>query len=44
MKMKCFIMKLDIISSSANKRTSNSCIVYIVSFSGFLIINLAMAI
>ena len=33
----------DIISSSDNK-TSDSCIVYIVSFSVFLIINISMAI
>ena len=34
---------LDIISSSDNK-TSNYCIVYIVLFSVFLIINISMAI
>ena len=35
---------LDIISSSDNNKTSDSCIVYIVSFSVFLIINISMAI
>ena len=35
---------LDIISSSDNDKTSNSCIVYIVVFSVFLIINISMAI
>ena len=35
---------LDIISSSDNDKTSNSCIVYIVLFSVFLIINISMAI
>ena len=35
---------LDIISSSDNNKTSNSCIVYIVLFSVFLIINISMAI
>ena len=35
---------LDIISSSDNKNTSDSCIVYIVLFSVFLIINISMAI
>ena len=35
---------LDIISSSDNNKTSNSCIVYIVLFSVFLIINVSMAI
>ena len=35
---------LDIISSSDNNKTSDSCIVYIVLFSVFLIINLSMAI
>ena len=35
---------LDIISSSDNNKTSNSCIVYIVLFSLFLIINISMAI
>ena len=34
----------DIISSSDNNKTSNSCIVYIVLFSVFLIINISMAI
>ena len=35
---------LDIISSSDNNKTSVSCIVYIVLFSVFLIINISMAI
>ena len=35
---------LDIISTSDNNKTSNSCIVYIVLFSVFLIINISMAI
>ena len=35
---------LDILSSSGNNKTSNSCIVYIVLFSVFLIINISMAI
>ena len=35
---------LDIISSSDNNKTSNSCIVYIVLFSVFLIISISMAI
>ena len=35
---------LDIISSSDNKKTSNSCIVYIVLFSVFLVINISLAI
>ena len=35
---------LDIISSSDNNKTSNSCFVYIVLFSAFLIINISMAI
>ena len=35
---------LDIISSSDNNKTSNSCIVCIVLFYVFLIINIAMAI
>ena len=35
---------VDIISSSDNHKTSNSCIVYIVLFSVFLIINISMAI
>ena len=35
---------LDIISSSDNNKTSNSCIVYIVLFSLSLIINISMAI
>ena len=35
---------LDIISSSDNDKTSNSCIVYVVLFSVFLIINISMAI
>ena len=35
---------LDIISSSDNNKTSDSCIVYIVLFSLFLIINISMAI
>ena len=35
---------LDIISSSDNNETSDSCIVYIVLFSVFLIINISMAI
>ena len=35
---------LDIISSSDNKKTSNSCIVYIVLFSVFLTINISTAI
>ena len=35
---------LDIISSSDNNKTSNSCIVYIIIFSVFLIINISMAI
>ena len=35
---------LDILSSSDNNKTSNSCIVYIVLFSVFLIINISMAI
>ena len=35
---------LDIISSSDNNKTSDSCIVYIVLFSVFLIINISMAI
>ena len=34
---------LNIISSSDNNKTSNSCIVYIVLFSAFLIINISMA-
>ena len=42
MGMKCFIT-LDIISSSDNK-TSDSCIVYIILFSVFLIINISKAI
>ena len=35
---------LDIISSSDNYKTSDSCIVYIVLFSVFLVINISMAI
>ena len=35
---------LDIISSSDNDKTSDSCIVYIVLFSVFLIINISMTI
>ena len=35
---------LDIIPSSDNNKTSNSCIVYIVLFSVFLMINISMAI
>ena len=35
---------LNNISSSDNNKTSNSCIVYIVLFSVFLIINISMAI
>ena len=35
---------LNIISSSDNNKTSNSCIVYIVLFSVFLIGNISMAI
>ena len=35
---------LDIISSSDNNKTSGSCIVYIILFSVFLIINISMAI
>ena len=35
---------LDIISSSDYNKTSDSCIVYIVLFSVFLIINISMAI
>ena len=35
---------LDIISSSDNNKTSNSCIVYIVLFSVFLTINISTAI
>ena len=35
---------LNIISSSDNNKTSDSCIVYIVLFSAFLIINIFMAI
>ena len=35
---------LNIISSSDNNKTSDSCIVYIVLFSVFLIINISMAI
>ena len=35
---------LDIISSSDNNKTSNSCIVYIVLFSVFLIISISMTI
>ena len=35
---------LDIISSSDSNKTSNSCIVYIVLFSVFLIIKISMAI
>ena len=35
---------LNIISSSDNNKTSDSGIVYIVLFSGFLIINISMAI
>ena len=35
---------LDVISSSDNNKTSNFCIVYIVSFSVFLIISISMAI
>ena len=35
---------LDIISSSDNNKTSNSCILYIVLFSVFLITNISMAI
>ena len=35
---------LNIISSSDNNKTSDSCIVYIVLFSVFLIINVSMAI
>ena len=35
---------LDIISSSDNNGTSDSCIVYIILFSVFLIINITMAI
>ena len=35
---------LDIISSSDNNKTSDSCIVYIVLFFVFLIINISMAI
>ena len=35
---------LDIISSSDNDKTSNSCIVYIVLFSVFLIIGISMGI
>ena len=42
MGMKCFIT-LDIISSSDNK-TSDSCIVYIILFSVFLIINISKTI
>ena len=34
----------DIISSSVNNKTTDSCIVYIVLFSVFLIINISMAI
>ena len=35
---------LNIISSSDNNKTSDSCIVHIVLFSVFLIINISMAI
>ena len=35
---------LNIISSSYNNKTSDSCIVYIVLFSVFLIINISVAI
>ena len=35
---------LDIISSSDNNKTSDSCIAYILLFSVFLIINMSMAI
>ena len=35
---------LDIISSSDNNKTSNSCVVHIVLFSVFLIMNISMAI
>ena len=35
---------LDIISSGDNNKTSNSCMVYIVLFSVFLIMNTSMAI
>ena len=35
---------LDIISPSDNNKTSDSCIVHIVLFSVFLIINISMAI
>ena len=35
---------LDIISSNDNNKTSDSCIVYIVLFSVFLIMNISMAI
>ena len=35
---------LDIISSSDNNKTSNSCIVYIALLSVFLVINISMAI
>ena len=35
---------LNIISSSDNNKTSDSCIVYIVLFSVFLLINISMAI
>ena len=42
MEMKCFIT-LDIIPSIDNK-TSNSCVVYIILFSVFLIISISMAV
>ena len=35
---------LDVISSSDNNKTSNSCVVYIVLFSVFLIINISITI
>ena len=42
--MKYINETLDIISSSDNNKTSNSCIVYIVLFSVFLMISIAMAV
>ena len=45
MKIKCLNNEtLNIISSSDNNKTCDSCIVYIVFFSVFLITNISMAI
>ena len=44
MEMECFIMKLEILFPSSDNATSDSCVVYIILFSVFLIISISMTI